>query len=62
MTDTPKKDCAVRRPDFVTEIRMGYTVLVVSGFFNESSTVTAADKVDIVLKPDTDTPQPHYPA
>lgn len=32
MTDTPKKDRAVRRPDCVTEIRMGNTVLVVSGF------------------------------
>ena len=38
MTDTPKKDRAVRRPDCVTEIRMGNTVLVVSGFFKESST------------------------
>ena len=28
MTDTPKKDRAVRRPDCVTEIRMGNTVLV----------------------------------
>ena len=26
-----------RRPDCVTEIRMGNTVLVVSGFFNSSS-------------------------
>ena len=50
MTDTPKKDRAVRRPDCVTEIRMGNTVLVVSGFFKESSTETAADKMMKVLE------------
>ena len=50
MTDTPKKDRAVRRPDCVTEIRMGNTVLVVSGFFKESSTETAADKMARVLE------------
>ena len=32
-----KADRAARRPDCVTEIRMGNTVLVVSGFFKESS-------------------------
>ena len=55
MTDTPKKDRAVRRPDCVTEIRMGNTVLVVSGFFKESSTETAADKMEKVLKAETAT-------
>ena len=58
MTDTPKKDRAVRRPDCVTEIRMGNTVLVVSGFFKESSTETAADKMEKVLKAETATQQP----
>ena len=62
MTDTPKKDRAVRRPDCVTEIRMGNTVLVVSGFFKESSTETAADKMEKVLKAETATPQTNYPA
>ena len=62
MTDTPKKDRAVRRPDCVTEIRMGNTVLVVSGFFKESSTETAADKMEIVLKAETATQQTNYPA
>ena len=57
MTDTPKKDRAVRRPDCVTEIRMGNTVLVVSGFFKESSTETAADKMEKVLKAETATQQ-----
>ena len=30
-----------RRPDCVTEIRMGNTVLVVSGFFKKDTTSTA---------------------
>ena len=47
-----------RRPDCVTEIRMGNTVLVVSGFFKESSTETAADKMEKVLKAETATQQP----
>ena len=58
MTDTPKKDRAVRRPDCVTEIRMGNTVLVVSGFFKESSTETAADKMEKVLKAEAATQPP----
>ena len=62
MTDTPKKDRALRRPDCVTEIRMGNTVLVVSGFFKESSTETAADKMEKVLKAETATQQTNYPA
>lgn len=62
MTDTPKKDRTARRPDCVTEIRMGNTVLVVSGFFKESSTETAADKMEKVLKAETVTQQTNYPA
>ena len=61
MTDTPKKDRAVRRPDCVTEIRMGNTVHVVSGFFKESSTETAADKMEKVLKAEAATQPPNYP-
>ena len=53
---------AARRPDCVTEIRMGNTVLVVSGFFKESSTETAADKMEKVLKAETATQQTNYPA
>ena len=33
-----------RRPDCVTEIRMGNTVLVVSGFFKKDTTSTAAEQ------------------
>ena len=38
-----------RRPDCVTEIRMGNSVLIVSGFFKEGATATAADKMMKVL-------------
>ena len=35
MTDTPSKTRTTRRPDCVTEIRMGNTVLTVSGYFKQ---------------------------
>lgn len=40
----------VRRPDCVTETRMGNTILVVSGFFKEDASSTAADKMMRVLE------------
>ena len=39
-----------RRPDCVTEVRIGNSVLVVSGFFKKGTTVTAADKLMKVLE------------
>lgn len=42
-----------RRPDCVTEIRMGNTVLVVSGFLKKDTTATAADKMMKVLEAET---------
>ena len=50
MTDTPKHDRHARRPDCVTEVRMGNTVLIVSGYFKEDATATAADKMMKVLE------------
>lgn len=50
MTDTKKKDRPTRRPDCVTEVRQGNTVLVVSGYFKEGATATAADKMLKVLE------------
>jgi len=41
---------ADRRPDCVTEIRMGNSVLTVSGFFKQGATDTAADKMMKVLE------------
>ena len=39
-----------RRPDCVTEIRIGNSVLVVSGYFKQDTTATAADKMLKVLE------------
>ena len=35
MTDTQRNKRPARRPDCVTETRIGNTILVVSGFFKE---------------------------
>ena len=52
-----------RRPDCVTEIRMGNTVLVVSGYFKKDTTTTAADKMARVLEAEAAaTQEPTYPA
>lgn len=50
MTDNRGRKHAPRRPDCVTEVRMGNTVLVVSGYFKEDTTATAADKMMKVLE------------
>ena len=47
-----------RRPDCVTEIRMGNSVLVVSGFFKQGSSETAADKMLRVLEAESAAGQP----
>ena len=51
MADRQQHDTrTTRRPDCVTEIRMGNSVLVVSGFFKQGSNETAADKMARVLE------------
>ena len=50
MTDTPSKTKTIRRPDCVTQLRMGNTVLTVSGYFKQDTTDTAADKMAKVLE------------
>ena len=52
MTDTPNRSTATaaRRPDCVTEVRRGNPVLVVSGYFKQDTTATAADKMMKVLE------------
>ena len=63
MTDNKQHDTrTTRRPDCVTEIRMGNSVLVVSGYFKKDTTTTAADKMEKVLKAETATQQTNYPA
>ena len=50
-----------RRPDCVTKIRMGNSVLVVSGYFKQGSTETAADKIVRVLEAEAvTTKEPTY--
>ncbi len=39
-----------RRPDCVTEVRMGNTILTVSGYFKQDAKTTAADKMMKVLE------------
>ena len=49
--------------DCVTEIRIGNSVLVVSGFFKKDTTATAADKMMKVLEAETAAaPKPPYTA
>lgn len=48
MTHNPQQ--TTRKPDCVTEVRMGNTVLTVSGFFKQNSTETAADKMMKLLQ------------
>lgn len=50
MADNKQPDTrTARRPDCVTEIRMGNSVLVVSGYFKKDTTTTA-DKMARVLE------------
>ena len=52
MTENPRMNAKEesRRPDCVTEVRMGNTVLVVSGYFKQDTTATATDKMMKVLE------------
>lgn len=45
--NTPEKK---RKPDCVTEVRRGKSILVVSGYFKENGTKTAEDIMENVLK------------
>lgn len=59
MADRQQHDTrTTRRPDCVTEIRMGNSVLVVSGFFKQGSNETAADKMAKVLQAEAATQKP----
>ncbi len=50
MTNSTRDTSAARRPDCVTEIRMGNTILTVSGYFKQDAKDTAADKMMRVLE------------
>ena len=64
MADRQQHDTrTTRRPDCVTEIRMGNSVLVVSGYFKKDTTTTAADNMARVLEAEAAaTQEPTYPA
>ena len=49
MAENKQNTTPERRPDCVTEVRMGNTVLVVSGYFKKDAAATAADKMMKVL-------------
>ena len=50
MTNTTSQNThTTRRPDCVTEVRMGNTILTVSGYFKQDATDTATDKMLKVL-------------
>ena len=50
MAENKQNTTPERRPDCVTEIRIGNTVLVIYGFFKQGATDTAADKMMKVLE------------
>ena len=50
MTKKTSKVSTTRRPDCVTEIRMGNTILTVSGYFKQDAKDTATDKMMRVLE------------
>ena len=50
MSNNPRQtDSARRAPDCVTEVHKGNTILTVSGYFKQSATETAADKMAKVI-------------
>lgn len=49
MSNNPRQVPAKRAPDCVTEVRMGNTILTVSGYFKQNATETAADKMAKVI-------------
>ena len=51
MTNTTRDtSTTTRRPDCVTEVRMGNTILTVSGYFKQDAKDPAADKMMRVLE------------
>lgn len=50
MTEKKVNETPKRKPDCVTEVRVGKSVLTVSGYFKENGTKTAEDIMADVLK------------
>ena len=49
MSNTPQQAPTKRKPDCVTEVRVGNTILTVNGYFKKGATETAADKMAKVI-------------
>ena len=49
MSDKTRQTPTKRAPDCVTEVRVGNTILTVKGYFKQSATETAADKMAKVI-------------
>ena len=45
MSNKPRQAPTKRKPDCVTEVRVGNTTLIVKGYFKQDATETAADKM-----------------
>lgn len=45
MSNKPRQALTKRKPDCVTEVRVGNTILTVKGYFKQDATETAADKM-----------------
>ena len=45
MSDKPQQASSKRKPNCVTEVRVGNTILTVKGYFKQDATETAADKM-----------------
>ncbi len=45
MSNKPQQAPIKRKPDCVTEVRMGNMILTVNGYFKQDATETAADKM-----------------
>ena len=50
MTKRISQTSTTRHPDCVTEVRMGNTILIVSGYFKQDTSDTADDKMMKVLE------------
>ena len=49
MSNTPQHAPSKRKPDCVTEVRVGNTALIVKGYFKQDATETAAEKMEKVI-------------
>ena len=59
MNNTTQKTSTIHRPDCVTEVRMGNTILTVFGYFKQDTSDTADDKMMKVLETESAVLQSH---